>query len=124
MVKWLNALTQSHEHQTDWDRHILVLLIAYRSAIHETNGRTSIVFGRELKLPVDVLYDGPLEEPQILPEYASRPQKRLDVVHKATKKQIQLVSDRSKNRYHVRTNTAEVHEGYQVWLYHPARQEG
>lgn len=44
------------DHQTHWDRHIPLNLLAYRSSIHETTGQisTSIVFRKYLRLPADV----------------------------------------------------------------------
>ena len=42
-------------HQRDWDEHIPYLMLAYRSAIHESTGCTpaKVIFGRDLRLPVD-----------------------------------------------------------------------
>ncbi|KRX28968.1 hypothetical protein T06_13877, partial [Trichinella sp. T6] len=40
----------------DWDVHLDRVLLAYRSSVHHTTGATPclIIFGRELRLPVDV----------------------------------------------------------------------
>ena len=56
MVKRFNRTMEEHlskvvaEHQKDWDRHLPLFLLAYRSAVHNTMGQTlaRIVFGREL----------------------------------------------------------------------------
>ena len=42
-------------HQRDWDVHIPFLLMAYRSAVHDTTGITpaKMMLGRDLRLPVD-----------------------------------------------------------------------
>ena len=51
-------------HQRDWDEHIPYLVLAYRSAIHESTGCTpaKVIFGRDLRLPVDLLLGRPEEE--------------------------------------------------------------
>ena len=45
-----------NQNHTDWDKHVPFLLIAYRSLTHETTKVTpgQMMFGRELKLPVDL----------------------------------------------------------------------
>ncbi|KRX71808.1 hypothetical protein T06_716 [Trichinella sp. T6] len=41
----------------DWDVHLDRVLLAYQSSVHHTTGSTScrIIFGRELKLPADMI---------------------------------------------------------------------
>ena len=43
-------------HHTDWDMHISLLLMAYRSAEHGATkiGPSQMMLGREIKLPIDV----------------------------------------------------------------------
>lgn len=43
-------------HQKDWDQHVLLLLMAYRSAVHDTTRCTPAkpMLGRDLRLPVDI----------------------------------------------------------------------
>ena len=45
-----------NDHQTDWDKHIPLLLMAYRTAKHQTTKLTPsrMIFGREIKLPIDL----------------------------------------------------------------------
>ena len=45
-----------NQNHTDWDKHVPFLLMAYRSLTHETTKVTpgQMMFGRELKLPVDL----------------------------------------------------------------------
>lgn len=48
------------ENQADWDTHLPILLMAYRTAIHGNTGFTPfhILFGRSPKLPVDTILQG------------------------------------------------------------------
>ncbi|KAJ8914068.1 hypothetical protein NQ315_017589 [Exocentrus adspersus] len=76
--------------------------IAYRSAVHESTGKTpaSVVFGAELRLPIDLISDRPKEEEGV-DNYLSRLQDRLRLTHTE-----------------VRQN------GEKVWLYNPKRTKG
>ncbi|CAC5376442.1 unnamed protein product [Mytilus coruscus] len=50
--------------QRDWDLHLPLAMMAYRSSIHAITGYSPsmLMFGREIELPVDLLYGQP---PQI-----------------------------------------------------------
>jgi hypothetical protein len=48
-------------HQKDWDERLPIFLLAYRASTHDTTGMTpaNMVFGRELRLPCDLLFGAP-----------------------------------------------------------------
>ncbi|KAJ4437535.1 hypothetical protein ANN_17680 [Periplaneta americana] len=48
-------------HQRDWDARVPLFLFAYRASVHDTTGMTpaNMVFGRELRLPCDLLFGTP-----------------------------------------------------------------
>jgi hypothetical protein len=48
-------------HQIDWNEKLTLFLLAYWASIHDTTGLTtvSLVFGRELRLPCDLLFGVP-----------------------------------------------------------------
>ena len=49
------------DHQKDWDLHLPLLLMSYRSAVHETTklAPAMLMFGRELRVPLDLLLARP-----------------------------------------------------------------
>jgi hypothetical protein len=49
------------KNQKDWDEQQPFAMMAYRTAVHSTTGETpfSMMFGREILLPIDVLYGDP-----------------------------------------------------------------
>ncbi|CAC5374212.1 unnamed protein product [Mytilus coruscus] len=49
------------KHQRDWDEYIYLLMLAYRSSEHESLGTSpySMLFGREVNLPVDLILGRP-----------------------------------------------------------------
>ena len=50
-----------NENQKDWDQHISLLQMAYRTAMHEFTGLTpaKLMVGRELRVPLDLLMGTP-----------------------------------------------------------------
>jgi hypothetical protein len=48
-------------HERDWDARLPIFLLAYKASTHDTTGLTpaSLVFGRELRLPYDLLFGAP-----------------------------------------------------------------
>ena len=73
-----------NDHQRDWDQLVPLMLMAYRSAVHESTGCSpaSLMFGQNWKLPIDLLYGRLEAEPiQSATTYALKLQERLEQVH-------------------------------------------
>ena len=91
------------DHQRDWDRHLPLLLIYYRLAVHETTKFTPVMlmFGRELRVPLDLLIGHPQEEPEDrgYPEYVERSKESLETVHNFARVHQQEGSLRMKRLY-------------------------
>ena len=53
------------QNQSNWDQLIPLMLMAYHTAIHETTSCTpaKLMVARELRLPIDLPYGRPEEEP-------------------------------------------------------------
>ncbi|CAI5668089.1 unnamed protein product [Oreochromis niloticus] len=74
-------------HQWDWDRHLPLVLWSYRTAVQESSQCTpaALMFGRELRTLVDLVFGSPPPEPEIDggPEmdYYRRLRERPQVVH-------------------------------------------
>ena len=132
MVERFNRTLEQHlsklvnEHQDDWDRHIPLFLMAYRAAVHNSTGETpsSLLFGRELRLPCDLQFGTSNRENISTTDYVQDLRARLDEVHNNVRRRIQIASDRMKTRYDLRANTSGFQEGDLVWLYNPRRRRG
>ncbi|KAJ8911365.1 hypothetical protein NQ315_011658 [Exocentrus adspersus] len=98
---------------------------AYRSAVHESTGKTpaSVVFGAELRLPIDLISDRPKKEEGVN-NYISHLQDRLKLTHAEVRQKMRIESDRMKTRYDLRANTGGFQVGEKVWLYNPKRTKG
>ena len=74
-------------HQKDWDDHVPLLMMSYRSAIHESTKQTppKLMFGREINLPIDLLFRRyPHEQVETVDDYVEKLEKRLENVYDFT----------------------------------------
>jgi hypothetical protein len=113
-------------HQRDWDERLSLFLLAYRASIHDTTGSTPacLVFGRELRLPCDLLFGAPLDKERPTTDHAADLVGQLHDIHNYARQHLKLASDRMKTRYDKLANSAGYHEGERVWLYRPTRMKG
>ncbi|GBO17450.1 Transposon Ty3-I Gag-Pol polyprotein [Araneus ventricosus] len=132
MVERFNRTILNHlslfvsRNQTDWDTHLPLFLLAYRSAEHEVTGLTpaEMLFGRTLRLPCDILFGRPSETPSSPNEYMKNLEARLESVHAFARERIKLASERMKTRYDSRATDHHFKEGDLVWMYNPKRRRG
>jgi transposase InsO family protein len=132
MVERFNKTMEEHlskvvaKNQRDWDQQLPLLLMAYRSAVHESTGQSpaKVIFGKDLKLPCDLMFGTPEAEKLEVHDYADELQKRLLEIHDMVRERIQISSDRMKSRYDIRANSAGFQENDMVWLYNPTRKKG
>ncbi len=113
-------------HQRDWDKHIPFLLMAYRSAVHDSTGCSpaKLMFGHDLRLPIDLEFGRPEVEPGPVTEFASALQDRIDSVHDFARTHLKLASDRMKRRYDSVLAGHPLEAGEAVWLHNPQRRKG
>ena len=114
-------------HQRDWDEHIPYLMLAYRSAVHESTGCTpaKVVFGRDLRLPIDLLIGRPVEEvlgPAV--HYTEELCAKLERVHHFARDHLKMTSDKMKQRYDLLQSGSSLMKGDPVWLHNPQRKKG
>jgi len=79
--------------QQDWNRWIGLYLLAYRSARHETTkiSPAEMCFGRELKLPIDLLRGNFPQKPESEENnYVFRLRRKLNEVHEEVRRQLDL----------------------------------
>ena len=92
-----------NSHHTDWDLHISLLLMAYRSAEHVATkiSPSRMMLGREIKLPIDVWAGRPDDSgmPRNSPMYAQKLQDKMDEVHMFAKDNLKISSGAMKQYY-------------------------
>ena len=116
------------ENQRNWDVLVPLMMMAYRSAVHDSTGYTParLTFGRDLRLPIDLAYGHPAEEPPPhKTAYVLQLQERLESVHLYARQHIRIKSDKMKLHYDAHHHEeAQLQEGTPVWLYNPQRKRG
>ncbi|GFW72825.1 retrovirus-related Pol polyprotein from transposon 412 [Trichonephila clavipes] len=112
--------------QQDWDKKLPFFLLAYRSAVHETNGYSpsQMLFGRDLRLPADLLFSRPPDAPLVPEEYIKKLQARMEEMHHLPRERIGMASEKIKTRYDARATRQDFLEGDKVWLWNPKRRKG
>ena len=103
MVKRFNKTVEDglamfvNPHHTDWDMHISLLLMAYRSAEHGTTkfSPSRMMLGKEIKLPIDVWAGRPDDSGMPRdnsPMYAQKLQDKMDEVHLFARDNLKISS--------------------------------
>jgi hypothetical protein len=115
------------EHQRDWDEYLPLLLLAYRSSVHESTrfSPNKMVFGREVAMPVDVVFGLPPEnEGQEITEHVAELRKRLEIVYEFSRENLRKACFQQKSNYDKRAKTKHYNVGDLVWLWTPSRRRG
>jgi hypothetical protein len=76
----------------------------------------SLVFGRELQLPCDLLFGVPPDKEWPTTDYATELVDQLYDIDNYARQNLKLASDRMKTRYDKLANSAGYQEGNRVWL--------
>jgi hypothetical protein len=120
----LTALVASHHR--DWDERLPLFLLAYRASTHDTTGLAPAkpVFGRELRLPCDLLFGVPPNKELPTTDYATDLVDHLYDIDSYARQHLKLASDWMKTLYDKLANFAGYHEGDRVWFYRPTRMKG
>ena len=113
--------------QDDWDENIPLLMLAYRSSIHETTGVSPamMMFGRELTLPVDMTLGRPIRDDRLCAtEHAYHLEQKLLDIHDFARKHLDISSESMKRKYDIKTYKIPYKVGDAVWYYNPKRKVG
>jgi hypothetical protein len=113
-------------HQRDWDERLPIFLLAYHASTHDTSGMTpaNMVFGRELRLPCDLLFGVLPDKEQSTTDYVADLVERLHYTNNYARRHLRVASDRMMVRYDRLANSAGFQKGDRVWLYHTTRTRG
>ncbi|CAL9703512.1 unnamed protein product [Knipowitschia caucasica] len=126
MQQQLAILTAAH--QRDWDKHIPLVLMAYRSAVQNSTNCTPalLMLGREIRTPAALAYGRPPGDLEDVPgpEYARKLQDRMESAHAFARDQLEKAGMRQKRNYDVRSKGKDFSTGDLVWVYNPKRKKG
>ena len=126
MVNALSMMIQPLQRQTDWDTYLPYFGFAYRSCVQETTQETPnmLMFGRELKCPLDLMVEGPPHEPECDTDYAEDMRDHLREAYERVRYAVRLGARRQKRNYDRKTRDPACDVSQFVWLHNTQRKPG
>ena len=114
-------------HQKDWDKHLPLVLFAYRVSPNATTGESPfyLLYGREPRLPLDVtllLPDSNVSSS--VAELRARIVSNLEESQKLIESNTQIAQQRMKLQYDKHTAPVTYDIGSKVWVYTPKTRKG
>lgn len=112
--------------QRDWDDYLPTVLLAYRSSVHSSTKQTPfmLMFGRELSLPVDVMFGQPPNQKKSVIDYVAKLREDLDKAYEEVRMQLEVEQRRQKDYYDREVRPQRFKAGDRVWLFVPAIKKG
>ncbi len=124
----LNSLSAFvSDHQRDWDLYTPLVLLAYRTAVHESTGVApcEAMMGRPLRGPLELTIPRPeLEQSTVDCQYVHELTARLESVQEFVRANLDLSGLDSKCRYDRTADRTGFKPGDAVWLYNPRVAKG
>ena len=114
------------EHQRDWDVHLPMVMMAYRSSVHSSTQYTPhyLLFGHEVRLPLDVMYGREPHQPEAASEYARNLRSTLEEAHERAREHLKTAQRRQKDYYDRCVAGDEIKVGDHVYLHVPVIKSG
>jgi len=115
------------DHQKEWGLLLPHMMAAYRASVHQSTGYTPnyLVFGREVRAPVDLVFDIPTEEPPAsYDSYVTDLEERKRVAYSLVRQSLGVAAERMKHQYDLRVRPLKFHRGEWVLYYNPRKFQG
>jgi len=114
------------EDQRDWDTYLPSVMAAYRASQHESTGFSPnfLMFGRENRGPIDLMYGGPPDDNQTIVNYGNYVEEKVGKMQKAyhlIRQHLGNSALRMKKYYDVKVKPQKFTPGSWVWYYYPRR---
>ena len=118
--------TVTHDHPREWEQHIHKVCLAYNSSVHSATGFSPffLMFGREAKLPVDLMYGSNRIEERCATEYAHNLREGLQSAYALVREHCKAEHRRQKDIYDEKVHGKPFVPGELVWLHSPAVPRG
>eukprot|EP00731_Ephydatia_muelleri_P000583 Em0001g583a len=118
--------TATADHSLDWEECLPKVCFAYNTSVQTSTGYTPLylMFGRQAKLPVDLMY-GMDNTPDVeLPEYVGNLKRTLQKAYEVAREHIGEKQQFQKELYNQIVHGLPFCVGDLVWLYSPAVTKG
>lgn len=118
--------TTLKEQPTDWEDHLRKVCLAYNSSIQSTTGYTPffLMFGRNVRLPVDLMYGTGKPDVVTYGEYATRLKKSIEAAYLRVRENVSKKHECQKQFYDRKCHGDPFEEGDLVWLHSPVVPRG
>ena len=105
-----------------WDDELPMVMLAYRSSVQESTGFTPfrLMFGREVQLPVDIIYGGGPAPGETHSDYVAQLSERLQKAYQLVRDHLRATQRYQKQYYDRKATGGRYQPGDLVWLYSPA----
>jgi hypothetical protein len=117
------------KNQKDWDDLLPLLMLAYRSAAHESTGISpcEMVFGRSIILPIDLILgrvSPEIQEFKSKSEYAYNLYEKLNSIHEFAREKLNISFKNMARNYNAKIQKNRYAQGDAVWVYFPNQNMG
>ena len=109
-----------------WESHLRRLCLAYNTRVHQTTGYSPffLMFGRQVRMPVDVMYGTPTPQSSTVPQYVADLRSSLCAAYEQVRERTGCKLDRQKELYDRKVHGQPFKPGELVWLHSPAVPRG
>ena len=114
------------EHPEDWEEYVSKACMAYNTSVQATTGFTPfyLMFGRQARIPVDLMYGTAEPESISYGEYATKLQKSLTKAYKLARESLAEKQERQTELYNKKVHGEPYEVGVFVWLLNPQVPRG
>eukprot|EP00057_Strongylocentrotus_purpuratus_P018268 XP_011672742.1 PREDICTED: protein NYNRIN-like [Strongylocentrotus purpuratus] len=103
LITMVSSILDPDRHQRDWDERIPYAMLAYRSAVQESTGESPamMMLGREVTLPVDVIFTQPstVEREEERGDYSEQLRDRIRDAHEMARSKLELAAEKQARMY-------------------------
>lgn len=116
----------SANHQRDWDEHVDLVLMAYRSSVQASTGFTPSMLhiSREIRLPIDMIFGSPKSDKnnnESKSQFVHNLKRNLNEIYNIATKNMNMAQDIMETNYDVKIKYNIYKENDAVWYYNPIR---
>ena len=110
----------------EWETHLRRMCYAYNTSVHPTTGFSpfQLMFGREARMPVDIMLGTTNSAETTLPQYVTRLRTSLETMYGYVRDHMEHKQAKQKVRYDARSEGKPFAVGDLVWLHSPAVPRG
>ena len=121
-----NLSTCVKDHPESWEDYVRPICMAYNTSIHPTTGFTPfyLMFGRQAKLPVELMYGTPEPESQSSTEYATQLESTLTEAYEKVRANTTRQLDHQAELYNEKVHGKPYEVGSHVWVLFPQMPRG